>query len=650
MSDPTIRGMQPGQRLLNRYELIKHIARGGMADVWEATDTLLGRRVAIKALHSQFSTDEAFIRRFRREAQAAANLSHPNIVSIFDWGEEDNSYFIVMELVEGRSLRDVLRSNDRLLPRRAAEIAAESAAALAIAHRAGLVHRDIKPGNILLAEDGTVKVTDFGIALAWDDSAQLTRTGAVIGTATYFSPEQAQGQALDERSDIYSLGVVLYEMLTGQPPFSGESPVAVAYQHVQEPAALPSSGNPDIDPGLERIVMRAMDKVPEARYQSALELREDLLRYLRGDKPTAAQAAYGDDHTRVLEPMPAPTVPPDETYRQVAAQPSARSNLGFIATTAFLVLTLVVLLVILFQNVFGGSDTPETVSVPAVVGFTEGAAVTAIRNASLTESITRTAHESVPAGIVVSTDPVEGTEVDAGSIVTVVVSTGQDEALVPSLVGETLDEAIRRLTEAGLELGEVTEETTDEEEAGTVLEQSPAPNTPLPPGSTVDLTVAVEPDQFLLEDLRGRSFRDVEFVLTEAGMTVQRQDEFDDEVPEGLVIETIPGPGLIDIGTTITVLVSLGPEEVEVPSLIGRSVEEARTLLEPLGLELVESTATVVDPDLAGRIAEQFPDAGTKLLPGARVLVTLAVAPPPTTTTTTTTVPPTTTTTLPPGP
>ncbi|MDH3306401.1 MAG: protein kinase, partial [Acidimicrobiia bacterium] len=233
--------MESGHRLLDRYELIRHIARGGMADVWEARDTLLGRRVAIKVLHSQFSTDDAFIRRFRREAQAAANLSHPNIVSIFDWGEEGSNYFIVMELVEGQSLRDVLRSTDRLMPRRSAEIAAEAAAALAVAHRAGLVHRDMKPGNILLAADGTVKVTDFGIALAWDDSAQLTRTGAVIGTATYFSPEQAQGQTVDERSDIYSLGVVLYEMLTGQPPFSGESPVAVAYQHVQEPAQLPST-------------------------------------------------------------------------------------------------------------------------------------------------------------------------------------------------------------------------------------------------------------------------------------------------------------------------------------------------------------------------------------------------------------------------
>ena len=229
--------------LTERYHLASHLARGGMADVYLGQDTLLGRKVAIKVLHAQFSNDEAFVKRFRREAQAAANLANPNIVGVYDWGQAGNTYFIVMELVDGRSLRDVLRSEGALLPRRAAEIGAEVASALAAAHRAGLVHRDVKPGNILLATDGTVKVTDFGIARAWDDSQELTKTGAVIGTATYFSPEQAQGTPADERSDVYSLGVVMYEMLAGRPPFQGDSPVAVAYQHVSSsaPAAIDPS-------------------------------------------------------------------------------------------------------------------------------------------------------------------------------------------------------------------------------------------------------------------------------------------------------------------------------------------------------------------------------------------------------------------------
>src|SRR5437868_2351705 len=275
-----------GRVFSSRYEIEREIARGGMAEVYLARDQSLNRPVALKALFPEFAREPSFVERFRREAQAAANLNHPNVVSIYDWGQEEGTYFIVMEYVEGRSLRDLIRSEAPLEPNQAAEITAETASALAFAHRNGVVHRDVKPGNVLLTRFGNVKVTDFGIARA-GTSDGLTQTGSVMGTATYFSPEQAQGLPVDGRSDVYSLGVVLYEMVTGVAPFTGDSPVAVAYKHVREDAVAPSQRNPDVPPDLERIILTALAKDPNNRYQTAEDMRADLLRFRRG-RPLAA--------------------------------------------------------------------------------------------------------------------------------------------------------------------------------------------------------------------------------------------------------------------------------------------------------------------------------------------------------------------------
>ena len=611
----------------------------------EARDTLLGRKVAVKVLHSQFSTDHSFVTRFRREAQAAANLSHPNIVSIFDWGEEGSLYFIVMELIEGKSLRDVIRSENKLLPRRASEIAAEVAAALAVSHRAGLIHRDIKPGNILLTRDGTVKVTDFGIARAWNDSEELTRTGAVIGTATYFSPEQAQGEPADERSDIYSLGVVLYEMLVGRPPFKGDSPVSVAYQHVQEPALLPSADNPDVPENLERIVVRAMDKVPELRYQSAMELRGDLLRTLRGDEPLAAAVPVSEAPTQLLQDLPAPTVPPEETYRQVAADREP-SQMPFFITAVVLIATLAALLFAILGPGFGGSgEEAALVVVPAVVGLERDAALLALQNVGLKVNLTNTADPTVPADFVISTSPVAGTEMREGDFVNVFVSTGPQDVTVPSVVGQPLETATALLRGEGLTVGEVIQEPSDEIEIGIVISQSPEAGTTQAPGAEVELTVSSGPDSVLLEDLTGRSAREATVALQALDLTVNIVEEPSNTVDVGSVIRTEPGPGEVPLGSTVTLVVSTGPEAIDVPALIGLTVQDARNRVEELGLVLrVSDTQVDAGPDFVGLIAEQSPSAGATLFPGDVISVNIGAA----IATTTTTVPETTTTTQPP--
>jgi serine/threonine-protein kinase len=614
--------------LSERYRLAGHLARGGMADVFRGEDMLLGRPVAIKILHPQYASDEKFVARFRREAQAAANLSHPNIVSIFDWGQDNGTYYMVMELIEGRTLRDIRRSEGPLLPRRAAEVAAEAAAALHVAHLAGVYHRDVKPGNIMLTTDGTVKVTDFGIARALDDSEELTRTGAVIGTATYFSPEQAQGVPADERSDVYSLGVVLFELLSGQPPFTGESPVAVAYQHVSEFAPPVSQINPDVPPELEMIVAKAMEKDPAARYQSADEMRQDLLLYLRGELVAEGNGpvAMSPDAATELMTAPGTAATPVRHTGQIEVE-ERRSNLTYVFSIIGLLGALAVG-ILLLSNLLSSEDSPAPVSIaiPPLDGLEMNLAFDTLQGLDLKVRQREQISDLVQAGFVIGTDPVAGTTVSAGDFVMVIVSRGPEEFTLPNVVGDTEESARSRITANGFVIGLVTYSFSDTLDEGVVIRQSPASGS-ADQGTIVDLEVSTGPFALTMPSVVNLAREGALRTLADGGFEdVDVVEEFSAEVLEGFVIRTVPdAQQLVPRGNRVQVFVSKGPEPFPVPDLVGRTPDEARTILAELELVYVEGEETDVTlaSGLAGRVSSHTPTVDEEVVIGDEIAVSI---------------------------
>jgi beta-lactam-binding protein with PASTA domain len=632
---------QQGQVIFNgRYELHRRLGRGGMAEVYLARDQMLDRPVAVKVLFPALATDAGFVERFRREAQSAANLQHANIVSVFDWGEANGTYFIVMEYVEGHTLAEILRDDGRVHPDRAAEIAADIAAALGFAHRNGVVHRDVKPGNVLVTPDGSVKVADFGIARAISDHSDqnLTKTGSVMGTATYFSPEQARGAPVDPRSDLYSLGCVLYEMTTGQAPFSGESAVAIAYKHVQENPVPPRQIDPALPETLEAITLKCLAKNPANRYPTAQDLRADLRRYLDGARILA-------------EPVLAPPIDPSATnvmaptgYDNRTAVAAGWSDDGygdygpygddaqqdeepkrsrwFLPVLILLLLILAGLLFLLVRNFADNGDDPTLVTVPNVVGQPADQAQQTLEGEGF--SVKRATDTSErPVDEVIAQDPPANEQAEEGSEVTITLSAGPETAAVPDVTGKTVDEASAMLIDAGFVPSQKAEENADVEE-NIVIRTDPAANAQAAVGSTVTIFYSSGPNTIQIPDVRGQSVNDARNTLTGAGFTgqIQERQQADNDVEEGRVIGTEPGAGQqAPANATITLVVSSGQGQVGVPDVVGRTEDNARALLQ--GFDVQTTDENTNDPNQDGRVLSQNPPANSQVDQGSTVTLVI---------------------------
>jgi serine/threonine protein kinase len=543
-------------RLLGgRYELGELLGYGGMAEVHRGRDVRLGRDVAVKMLRVDLARDSSFLNRFRREAQSAASLNHPSIVAVYDTGEDMVDGlpvpYIVMEYVEGRTLREVLETDQRIMPTRALEITAGILGGLDYSHRNGIIHRDIKPGNVMLTPSGEVKVMDFGIARAVaQGNTTMTQTAAVIGTAQYLSPEQARGQQVDPRSDVYSTGCLLYELLTGTPPFTGDSAVSVAYQHVREAPVPPSRLNPDIGPSADAIVLKAMAKNPANRYQSAAEMREDIERALRG-APIEATPVLADPTAHI----PRIDDRDDEPVDLIRRQPRGRRGLVYtmIAVAAIAVVIGVALLV---RSVITNQHGAASGVVPQVVGLTQAAATTALEEAGFKVSPSPSA-STLPAGQVLSENPPAHSPLVKGTTVTITVSSGPGTVNVPNLVGMSLADARNALTTARLKLGTQTPQNSALP-AGSVISQSPTSGQAAKQGSAVNLVVASGTGT--VPDVRNLPLDQAESALTAAGFIFTPVNQPSSTLAPGIVINQSPGHDTtLAIGQTVTLYVASAP-------------------------------------------------------------------------------------------
>ncbi len=621
----------PGTELGDRYELGHQIGSGGMASVYLAYDTVLDREVAVKVLADRFAADQAFVERFRREASAAAGLNHPNIVAVYDRGEAEDTYYIVMEYLSGPDLKKVIRDQGPLDPAVAVDNALQILSALTAAHAAGIIHRDIKPQNVMVGEDGRLRVADFGIARA-DADQQMTEAGSVIGTAQYLSPEQAQGEETTAASDTYAVGIVLYEMLTGRVPFDGDRPVTVAMKQINEPPVPPRVFAQDIPPALDAVVMKALSKRPEDRYWSAeeftaalLEVRADMSGGQQSTLILTAPAAAATGAAATMETQALGDASGGGRAGRGGGRGGAKKKGGgnrraMWGIVAVIVAAIAVALALSLTR--GGSDM---IAVPDVAGFDAPAALKTLSDAGLKPTQRTQASDTVQIGVVIGTQPEAGTELAKDSAVTVLVSSGPAEVTVPNVVGEAIEDAQASLEQAGFDV--VTERVDSDREIGTVVRQAPKAGTKAGSGDTITLYVSKGITKVTVPDVTGSDVDTARSEITGAGLTVGSVTEDDGssgQTPGTVVGQDPSGGASVAKGTSVDLVVAASSGS-SVPDVTGSDQATARSKLESLGFSVNSSGAESTQPE--GTVIDQDPQPGSSVPAGSTVTIIVAYPP-----------------------
>lgn len=644
MSDPLL-----GRVLDGRYAIRSRVARGGMASVYLAVDERLDREVAVKVMHANLVSDEDFVRRFIREARSAARLTHPGVVQVFDQGEDDGVVFLAMEYVPGRTLRDLMRERGPLTPREALEVMEPVLDALGAAHRAGIVHRDVKPENVLLADDGRVKVADFGLARAVSTATASSSTGVLLGTVAYLAPEQVERGAANARSDVYASGILLFELLTGSKPFEGETALQVAYQHVHDDVPPPSSRASGIAPSIDELVLTATARAPEDRPADARELLMVLRETRRRTPPADLDRRPISRHS---DGPPPPAVNSDEDWRRPDDAASGRGD-ATVSLAALAaddarhatsridlpadaepraprrrhrrgrVVTLVVLLAAVLLGAAGwyvGAGPGAYVDVPRVVGQSQQDAVKVLDARGLDHSVKQVYSESAPVGQVTATDPGPGDKVRKNGSVELEVSRGPERHAVPKVVGMSEVEARAAVLDAQLTVGEISRDYDDKVSEGDVISASPAPGKELKRGTAVDLVVSKGREPVDVTSWVGKPADQATAALKKDGFKVTSTEDFSEQVPKGSVIAQSPDSGTAYRGDTVKLVVSKGPPLVEVPSVIGMQRNRATQELTKAGFQV---NVDKVLGGYFGTVRFQSPGGGSKAPKGSTVTITI---------------------------